>query len=113
MINKIAPSIEAALAEASGQMDLYIGTRNTLPLSGLTEGQTADLARIACDIARYRLYADRATEEVRTVEDYPTYVDVSGEGAIMVPIGGGTHQERAWACPAIDGRAARTVWLED
>ena len=59
-------AIEAALAEASGQMDLYIGTRNSLPLSGLTEIQSADLARIACDIARYRLYADRATEEVRT-----------------------------------------------
>ena len=53
----------------------------------------------------------QVTEEVRTVEDYPIYVDVSGEGSMIVPVGGGSHQERAWACPAIDGRAARTVWM--
>jgi phage gp36-like protein len=61
--------IEAALAEASGQMDLYLGTRNTLPLSGLIASQADDLARIACDIARYRLWADRASEEVRARYD--------------------------------------------
>jgi hypothetical protein len=55
----------------------------------------------------------QATEEIRTVEDYPTYVDVSGGSGIMIPVGGGSHQERAWSCPATGGRAARTAWLED
>lgn len=54
----------------------------------------------------------QATEEVRTVEDYPTYVDVSGGNGIMVPVGGGSHQERAWLCPAVGGGVGRTVWLE-
>lgn len=56
----------------------------------------------------------QATEEVRTVQDYPTYVDISGgSGSMMVPIGGGSHQERAWSCPAVNGRVARTLWLGD
>lgn len=62
-------AIETALAEASGQMDLYIGSRNTLPLSGLSAAQEADLARMACDIARYRLHGEQATEQVRTRYD--------------------------------------------
>lgn len=54
-----------ALEEASGQMDLYLGTRNALPLSGLGASQTAELERLCCDIARFRLWKDAASEEVR------------------------------------------------
>lgn len=59
------PRLAMALAEASGQMDLYIGTRHTLPLGGVAAAHAEELARICCDIARYRLWSDAASDEVR------------------------------------------------
>lgn len=53
------------LESASGQMDVYLGARHALPLSDITQGQTNDLTRICCDIARYRLWNDAASDEVR------------------------------------------------
>lgn len=57
--------LSAALDEATGEMDLYIGTRHSLPLGGLTDAQTLYLAGLCADIARYRLWDQRASEEVR------------------------------------------------
>lgn len=50
-----------ALADADAEIDSYLATRYALPLASVP----ADLARIAADIARYRLYDDRPTETVR------------------------------------------------
>lgn len=60
-----AATIGLAIESASGQMDMYLGARQALPLTGLSTGQTADLTRLCCDIARYRLWDDRASDEVR------------------------------------------------
>ncbi|MCF1184046.1 DUF1320 domain-containing protein [Marichromatium gracile] len=57
--------LRRALAAASGQMDLYLGVRHRLPLAGLSDTEREELARIACDIARYRLWPDDAPETVR------------------------------------------------
>lgn len=59
-----APSTEAstaALEDASAEADSYIAVKYTLPLPNTP----TVLLRAVCDIARYRLYKDRATEEVR------------------------------------------------
>jgi len=50
-----------ALADADAQIDAYISVTHTLPLSPVP----ATLVRIAGDIARYYLYEDRATEQVK------------------------------------------------
>ncbi|RYL22113.1 gp436 family protein [Acinetobacter piscicola] len=53
-------SFEEALQDASEEIDSYIAVRYKLPLP-----QTpSTLKRIACNIARYRLYFQRPTEEV-------------------------------------------------
>lgn len=57
--------IVTALSEASGEMDTYIGSRYTVPLTGLSATLAADLARVCCDIARYRLWDAAASDEVR------------------------------------------------
>lgn len=62
-------TVALAVASASGQMDMYIGSRHSLPLSGISSGQSADLTRLCCDIARYRLWDDRASDEVRARYD--------------------------------------------
>lgn len=51
--------IEGALAEASAEIDLYLQGRYALPLTHPL------LTTLACDIARYRLWKDEATDRVR------------------------------------------------
>lgn len=55
-----ATAVTRALEDASHEIDGYLAARYTLPLT--TTPQV--LVRLACDIARYRLYDDRATEAV-------------------------------------------------
>lgn len=53
-------SIEEALQDASEEIDSYIAVRYVLPLPSTP----STLKRIACNIARFRLYFQRPTEEV-------------------------------------------------
>lgn len=48
------------LADADAEIDAYLGQRYTLPLANVPPV----LVRVACDIARYHLFDDRATEDV-------------------------------------------------
>lgn len=54
--------LNGALTDADGEVNGYLATRYTLPLAPVP----VVLTRLACDIARYFLYEDRATEAVRT-----------------------------------------------
>ena len=53
--------IARALADATGEVDTYLGTRYPVPLATVPDA----IARVAADIARYRLYDQAAPEEVR------------------------------------------------
>lgn len=53
-------SIEEALQDASEEIDSYIAVRYVLPLPSTP----STLKRIACNIARFRLYFQSPTEEV-------------------------------------------------
>jgi phage gp36-like protein len=50
-----------ALADADAEIDGYLATRYTLPLASTPPV----LNRLACDLARYRLYDDGVPETVR------------------------------------------------
>lgn len=50
-----------ALDDASEEANSYVAVRYVLPLPNVP----APLSRTCCDIARYRLYKDRPTEEVK------------------------------------------------
>ncbi len=56
-----AVSINEALQDAAEEIKGYIGGRYPLPLPNVP----SNLNRMACDIARYRLYYQQPTEEVR------------------------------------------------
>lgn len=56
-----AVSINEALQDAAEEINGYIGGRYPLPLPNVP----SNLNRMACDIARYRLYYQQPTEEVR------------------------------------------------
>jgi phage gp36-like protein len=51
---------DTAISDASEEVDSYLGVRYTKPLPSIP----APLKRATCDIARFRLYKDRPTEEV-------------------------------------------------
>ncbi|RLL31755.1 DUF1320 domain-containing protein [Acinetobacter cumulans] len=53
-------SIEEALQDASEEIDSYIAVRYVLPIPNTP----STLKRIACNIARYRLYFQQPTEEI-------------------------------------------------
>ncbi|THF60908.1 gp436 family protein [Pseudothauera rhizosphaerae] len=53
--------VQGAIGEAVAEIDGYVGTRYPLPLTPVP----ALLGRLAGDIARYRLYDDASSEEVR------------------------------------------------
>lgn len=56
----VANSIEEALQDASEEIDSYIAVRYNIPLPETP----STLRRIACNIARYRLYFQQPTEEI-------------------------------------------------
>lgn len=53
--------IERALEDADAEIELYLLRRYALPL----KNPPAILTLLACDIARFRLYANHPSEEVR------------------------------------------------
>lgn len=74
-------SIERALSDADAEIDAYLGGRYQLPLSS----NSAVLVRIACDIARYRLWAERASEEVRRrYEDARRFLEALAKGDVTL-----------------------------
>lgn len=70
-----------ALADADAEVDAYLGGRYTLPLTSTPPV----LVRVACDIARYRLWADMASEEVRArYEDARRMLEQIASGAVRL-----------------------------
>lgn len=54
--------LSTALEDASAEIDAVLSTRYALPM----ENPPSVLTALCCDIARYRLYVGRASEEVET-----------------------------------------------
>lgn len=58
-------AVAVALVDADAEINGYLAGRYSLPLA-----QTSpELVRLACDIARYKLYDARATEQVKARYD--------------------------------------------
>lgn len=53
--------MNVALADADAEINSYLAGRYSLPLTQVS----AELVRLACDIARYRLFDIRASEAVK------------------------------------------------
>ena len=80
--NQIDAAVVAqAIADAEAEIDAYLTARYDLPLASVP----ANLERLACDIARYRLYADRPTDLVDLrYRDAIRYLEQVGRGAIAL-----------------------------
>lgn len=72
---------QRALDDAAAEIDGYLASRYQLPLPTVPPL----LARIACDIARYLLWEDRASDEVRRrYEDARRMLEAIGKGAVSL-----------------------------
>ena len=94
--------VEQALADAGAEIDGYLGSRYQLPLAGAPQIVNV----YACDIARYRLYANAATEEVRNrYQDAIKFLKLAAEGKVMIgPSNGSAPREAAGAEMVSGGR---------
>lgn len=74
-----ADVLAGALLDADSEINTYLQPRYTLPLANVPRV----LVNIACDIARYRLYDDRSTEQVtRRYEDAVKLLTKIGKGEV-------------------------------
>lgn len=70
-----------ALADADDLINSHLATRYTLPLASVPKV----IVRAACDIARYYLYEDRVTEQVRArYEDTVKFLKAVADGAVTL-----------------------------
>lgn len=70
-----------ALADADAKIDGYLSSRYVLPLNPIP----TSLVRIACDLARYFMYDNHATEEVRNrYKDAEKFLISLGKGEITL-----------------------------
>lgn len=73
--------IQRALQDATEEVDSYIAVRYALPLPSIP----APLKVAVCDIARFRLYKDRPTEEVKyRYEKSVEWLNRVGKGAAVL-----------------------------
>lgn len=78
-----AEAKDKAIIDAAAEIDDYIGARYDLPLSPTPES----LGRVSCDIARYRLYTEQPTEEVRQrYEDAVDWLRSVSKGLISLGV---------------------------
>ncbi len=75
--------IAAALADADNEIDGYVGVLYALPL----DETPPILLRLACDMARFFLYKDRASEQVRqSYEDAVDRLKRIANGTLKLPL---------------------------
>ena len=75
--------ITRALADADAEINGYLATRFALPLSPVPTA----LEKLACDIARYRLYEDRVTELVKDrYKDAVRFLQDVSAGKVMLGV---------------------------
>lgn len=76
-----AATLERALAAADATIDAYLAGRYALPLAHVP----GILVGLACDIARYRLWRDAASTEVRRrFEDAQRYLERVADGRVRL-----------------------------
>jgi phage gp36-like protein len=75
--------LDGALQDADAEIDGYIGAKVTLPLTSVPK----ILVGYACDIARYKLYADDPTENVRNrYKDAISFLSLVGQGKLSLGV---------------------------
>jgi len=95
--------LNAALNDADAEINGYLQARYTLPLASVP----LNIARIARDIARYRLYDDAVTDAVKLrYEQAVKELERISKGIIQLGLDGSNHTVNATAQAATAADAA-------
>ena len=87
------------LADADSEINAYLQGRYTLPLATVP----TVLVRIACDIARYHLYDNRATEAVtQRYKDAIAFLRGVAKGDIQLGVDAGNQVQAVSSAPEFD-----------
>lgn len=93
------PVLEQALADASAEIDSYLGGRYQLPLAVVPDA----LERSCCDVARYLLLGDRAPEQVeKRYNAVVKWLTLVSKGDIQLGLGGGETVESTGTIAVIE-----------
>ena len=79
-----AVTVQAAITDASGEIDSYLAGRYALPISDALP----DMLRAGCmDLARYRLYDDHPPDVVKARRaDFVTWLNRVAIGHVQLPL---------------------------
>lgn len=105
-----AAVVDRAVADADAEIEGYLVGRYALPLASIPPV----LARIACDIARYHLYDDLATETVRTrYEDARRLLESIAAGKVQLGLPASAGAATVSGSPEVDSDAPARVFTND
>ena len=94
--------LNKALADANAEIDGYLIGQYQLPLASVP----ANLEALACDIARYKLFDDRATEQVsKRYDDAVKYLVRVGKGELSLGLDAANQPAPPTGGPTADGPA--------
>lgn len=92
--------VNKALADADAEINGYLIGQYQLPLASVP----ANLELLACDIARFRLFDDRATEQVRQrYDDAVKYLTRVGKGELSLVLDQANNVAPPAGGPKFDG----------
>lgn len=92
--------LNSALADADAEIDGYLVGSHALPLPSVPR----NLVMLACDLARYKLYDDRATEHVRQrYDDAVKYLVRVGKGELALSLDAQDQPAPLNGAPMVDG----------
>lgn len=82
----VEATVQAAIADASGEIDSYLSGRYALPITDVMP----DMLRSGCmDLARYRLYDDHPPDVVKQRRaDFVTWLNRVALGHVQLPLAG-------------------------
>jgi phage gp36-like protein len=92
------------IADADAEIDAYLAARYTLPLQTIP----TVLKRIACDIARYHLYDNRATEDViRRYKAATDFLTAVAKGTVSIGVDSAGTEPTSSDLPLVDAAPSR------
>lgn len=93
-------ALDTALADADGEIDGYLAVRYALPLATVPPV----ISRLASDLARYFLYDDHATEQVRMrYEDARRLLEAISAGRVQLGLPSNAGAVEAVGLPEFSG----------
>lgn len=91
--------LDQVIADASAEIDGYLAVRYALPLAEVP----SVLVRIACEIARYHLYEDHATETVQDrYANAVKFLKAAARGEVQLIRADGATSEETAGMPAFN-----------